>query len=59
MTALVSIISEHLHASDVGLLERINCTDKKYLSDDEEDIADKMAKHMISELHKVHRLLYA
>lgn len=45
-----------LHANDVGLLERINCTDKSHLSDDEKDFADKIAKHMISELHKVHKL---
>ena len=48
-----------LHANDMGLLERINCTDKQYLSDDEKEIADKMAEHMISELRKVHRFLHA
>ena len=45
-----------LHANDVGLLERINCTDESYLSDDEKKFADKIAKHMISELNKVHEL---
>lgn len=48
-----------LHANDIGLLERINCTDKKYLSDDEKNFVDKMTKHMISELNKVHKLLSA
>ena len=48
-----------LHANDMGLLERINCTDKQYLSDDEKEIADKMAERMISELRKVHGFLHA
>ena len=43
-----------LHANDVGLLERINCTDEKYMSSEEKQFAKMMGDYWITELVKIH-----